>query len=1758
MTSERLYLGRIKSIEPYYLNVSLLHGAKGRVPIADISSPYREALERLLSGDINANVKKLNQMFSVGQIVRCCLKEGEEVPESFDRLKNSALELSLNPSRVNRNVRKSQLETFVTLVGAVSSIEDNGYIMDAGIPGLSVFLPFDNTPLRASDRFSIGSLVEFSIIKDQLLGNNARVVIACIVLVDHLAKATVASLLPHFVNWDLDDHQGLLDFKRVKIGSMHDDASLKRRERNYVYLWLPSLQKCGILLKANAFDVPPPKNWTSQIPENTPIKCRVIDFDLLLNMPVLSCRRHVLESRFLSLDDVNVGATVTVTIKKFLKRGVLVRLAGKICGIVPFMHLSDAPVRDPQDRFKIGGKITAFVLGVDLEREELQLTAKKSLISSNVPILGSSKMVQAWEEAQNSDKTGSKHLLVTAFVVHSSEKGVLVCGMNNVRGWIPRLQTFVDDAHSAETFFNKGETLQLRVLKRLERDPQRSGKPSTQFLLSQILDPTKVRRPAPPVNASVSLGEVYYCRVNVVNSSGLQVGLFPTTAADATVVTEATLPFSHLSDSTSITQLARQWRLVCFQPKAVLSINACGPASTPTPVVVVGVTAAEVIVSAKPSLVAAAGDRETGSKTGGFVHSFEQLVVGSQWLGWIAHHKDYGVFVEFPGGLRGLVPTRYISDRRAQRDITWPLLLPSGASVEAKVVEVSALHQRVLLSLRMMDTYSSAAEQYVEGAVARTHRYFDECRWICSHVRHLSQLSQFALGEVVRLQVDGVTEEAVTGTVTAAADSGGGRVPAVALIPNTEGVECVVGRVYSAIVTLPNLESGFLEVALLPWLLRGVRQRADGQFAADAMQVRLGQSIDSSVVSLGNGRDVVVVALKQQALGHLAVLPARRFFNDLIGGNAWALGQVNRVTVRCEIISHKANANSKAFFATLSIYDPLRENLRKRAAGGAATEAQTASSSPVSLEQLTIPGTHLPEVVFIGLKGRAALFRLPNTRGSREIRARLICRLVDLVPTGKAARKFLHSPPACGTIFRNAIVVSAPSTMALEGKGGVRLPLSRRVARISFVRDDPEPGDLVCAMYLGASDINWHLLLPNNARGLLHISCMSKSHTAEASSPLAAPSPQFPHHPKNSIWLTCRIIDVVHEQATAEEAANENGGDGMRMKVQGKTGPQIVEGDEIVPVGDDEDAPSKASLKVFYVSTATSDLRNWNPEKYQDLDLALDTPMLGFIKRRFKKILIVSLNYKTDAVVPYSTAFLKSSQRVGTIVQIILTSLKPLRGRLANQPARRRFASSSDAVAKPDGVFGSKRRRMVSFNARTSASVAPTIGDIRDRYADFLSPLATEQEQHSLQNESKDIEMGDFCQEPVAVASSSPLTSVENESRLAEVAEATMLSNEGPHPLPHISSVEEYEVAVRNSPQNAHLWTLYAAHHQAAGDAARARTVLQRALDSPAACANANGFKGNILLSSLRLESSVAAAASVGVERRVGSISATPLLDAVIARIEQLDREAVTRRAISVLSTTGLHSCAENMAKKFVRHHSASLEAWLTLVRARFRAGNVTGAREAQRNAGQTLRLSQLLQFAVGCARLEFEFGDVDRAIKLVEEQLVAHPQKKLIYINYIQLLMSAGKSVEAEILTLRQFHVLYQEIKRFSQIPTKTRSGKPGPLLDEVCLLCCDACPSAILPCGHNFCRKCIDEWLKASFKLPPERHDSFTTRRYSCPPPLKNRQQCPLCRGPCPRSAEAWDLVGPPDDLECRKEMSLVLLNLIYNAGISSHPGH
>lgn len=98
-------------------------------------------------------------------------------------------------------------------------------------------------------------------------------------------------------------------------------------------------------------------------------------------------------------------------------------------------------------------------------------------------LFGSANMSNTWEAS----KSDQKPLIVTAFVVHVSEKGILVSGMNNIRGWIPRRETFADNSQPMEKFFLHGQTLQLRVLKRLSHGPQRPAKQSSEFLLSQIV-----------------------------------------------------------------------------------------------------------------------------------------------------------------------------------------------------------------------------------------------------------------------------------------------------------------------------------------------------------------------------------------------------------------------------------------------------------------------------------------------------------------------------------------------------------------------------------------------------------------------------------------------------------------------------------------------------------------------------------------------------------------------------------------------------------------------------------------------------------------------------------------------------------------------------------------------------------------------------------------------------------------------------------------------------------------------------------------------------------------------------------------------------------------------------------------------------------------------------------------------------------------------------------------------------------------------
>lgn len=84
----------------------------------------------------------------------CCY-----VIEQTDRDNNSHkknLALSMRASLVQRGITLQHMIPGFSLLGCVSSKEDHGYVISAGISGVNFFLPFKAIPSAASEHLVIG------------------------------------------------------------------------------------------------------------------------------------------------------------------------------------------------------------------------------------------------------------------------------------------------------------------------------------------------------------------------------------------------------------------------------------------------------------------------------------------------------------------------------------------------------------------------------------------------------------------------------------------------------------------------------------------------------------------------------------------------------------------------------------------------------------------------------------------------------------------------------------------------------------------------------------------------------------------------------------------------------------------------------------------------------------------------------------------------------------------------------------------------------------------------------------------------------------------------------------------------------------------------------------------------------------------------------------------------------------------------------------------------------------------------------------------------------------------------------------------------------------------------------------------------------------------------------------------------------------------------------------------------------------------
>ncbi|KIJ46379.1 hypothetical protein M422DRAFT_66742 [Sphaerobolus stellatus SS14] len=152
-------------------------------------------------------------------------------------------------------------------------------------------------------------------------------------------------------------------------------------------------------------------------------RARVIGFYALDGVLQLSLQPSVLEQKFLQVQDVEAGETLKATVKRLTSSALFVSISGNVDGVIWPNHWADIMLKRPQQRFKEGSTVKCRVLVVDPERKRIALTAKRTLVESELPII--TKLDDA--------KVG----LVTHAVVYKVlDKAVLVEFFNNLRAHV--------------------------------------------------------------------------------------------------------------------------------------------------------------------------------------------------------------------------------------------------------------------------------------------------------------------------------------------------------------------------------------------------------------------------------------------------------------------------------------------------------------------------------------------------------------------------------------------------------------------------------------------------------------------------------------------------------------------------------------------------------------------------------------------------------------------------------------------------------------------------------------------------------------------------------------------------------------------------------------------------------------------------------------------------------------------------------------------------------------------------------------------------------------------------------------------------------------------------------------------------------------------------------------------------------------------------------------------------------------------------
>ena len=429
------------------------------------------------------------------------------------------------------------------------------------------------------------------------------------------------------------------------VGHVFDDAEVLGSDQEYVYVKLGS-STLGQIHNSNIDE----SKTLIDYSVTSKHKARVIGFNMIDNLYVLTFKPTVIDALYLTVKDIPVGTLLpSCEIIKVLpdSGGIQVKFLEEFQGFVPPNHMSDIKLVYPERKFRVGSKVKGRLLAH--KGKTPLVTLRKSLVN-----LEDDEILSSFDDA----KVGSKTNAIVEKFVHG---GVLVSFFGSLRAFLPKTEiseTFVDDASK---YLKLGQVVNVKILDINEEQKRLvvTLKQSSQLSASQK---TEIANLIPGISV------VHAVVVEKKNDSVL----IELEGSNLRGVVHD----GQLSDGNYEQNRALFKKLEISSKVEVLILEKDLKART-------------VIATAKKSLIEASKKKQLPT-------DFDDVQPNRIIKGYVKSVTNLGLFVAFTGRLTGLILAKYVS-KSAHEDLSKRFY--KYQSLTCKVLSVDSENKRFLLTI---------------------------------------------------------------------------------------------------------------------------------------------------------------------------------------------------------------------------------------------------------------------------------------------------------------------------------------------------------------------------------------------------------------------------------------------------------------------------------------------------------------------------------------------------------------------------------------------------------------------------------------------------------------------------------------------------------------------------------------------------------------------------------------------------------------------------------------------------------------------------------------------------------------------------------------------------------------------------------------------------------------------------------------------------------------------------------------------------